>query len=367
MRSTNNNEGIFRSSGDHYITSKPSENVMYTNEFRYPTGVINPIDKRVTTKIVCIDSLFRNNYGSTNSSNFVWTLPEQIKNVVSMKIVALELPNQWYTVSSKLKTNQFRIKLYNMSKYADTSFNITIPDGNYMSSAFADTLQYYFQNTGNGLEYLYTDVDENTAKTIIRARQPSDGEDYPSPYDDSETNVDYSPNFYFVLEFDIFDDVNDNQKEQQKIQSLQKTLGWYMGFRQPTYTVTREDVYSDNTQSTPIVYTGYIASESTYGCNIHNYIFVDIDDFNKNMMTDTVISTTKDAYIGNNIIGRVTVSSLHNAIIFNNASDCIFREREYTGPVKLNKMHIRLLNKFGDVVDLNYNDFSLSLELKILY
>ena len=66
-------------------------------------------------------------------------------------------------------------------------------------------------------------------------------------------------------------------------------------------------------------------------------------------------------------MARITVNSGFNTIVIDNASDRIFKEREYFGPVRLEKFNIRILDKFGDIVDFNYNDFSLVLELQILY
>jgi hypothetical protein len=41
--------------------------------------------------------------------------------------------------------------------------------------------------------------------------------------------------------------------------------------------------------------------------------------------------------------------------------------REYYGPTHLQKFYIRLLDKYGSIVDLNGMDFSFTLQLKILY
>ena len=50
-----------------------------------------------------------------------------------------------------------------------------------------------------------------------------------------------------------------------------------------------------------------------------------------------------------------------------NASDGIFKKREYFGPIKLEKFKIRILNKYGEVINLKQNDFSFVLEIKQLY
>ena len=98
--------------GDHDITQNKIVPVKYTNNWAFPDGVINPVDKRTITKVVCIDSLFRENYARTSASDFMWTLPENLKNVVSMKVVSLELPSAWYAISDKNNSNYFIINLF---------------------------------------------------------------------------------------------------------------------------------------------------------------------------------------------------------------------------------------------------------------
>jgi hypothetical protein len=43
------------------------------------------------------------------------------------------------------------------------------------------------------------------------------------------------------------------------------------------------------------------------------------------------------------------------------------KTRRYNGPVNIKKIHVRLLDRFGDVIDLNNMDYSFTLELEILY
>ena len=143
------------------------------------------------------------------------------------------------------------------------------------------------------------------------------------------------------------------------------------GFRQPFYEVRRlEDsiVVGHNSQFAVQIYNWLLRSETSYGSGIQNYVYLEIDDFNCNYTTNTFYANAmNDTYLGNNIMGRITVSTGMNTIITNTASDQVFKVREYFGPVKLEKMHIRLLNKFGEPVSLNGNDFSFMLELEILY
>ena len=48
----------------------------------------------------------------------------------------------------------------------------------------------------------------------------------------------------------------------------------------------------------------------------------------------------------------------------NNVNDTN-KNRNYNTPVSISKLHIRLLDKYGDVIDINRNNYSLLLELTI--
>jgi hypothetical protein len=66
-------------------------------------------------------------------------------------------------------------------------------------------------------------------------------------------------------------------------------------------------------------------------------------------------------------MARIPVTGAYNSIIDNSLVDCILNKREYFGPVKLEKMNIRLLDRFGKVIDLNNNDYSIVFEVIQLY
>jgi hypothetical protein len=251
---------------------------------------------------------------------------------------------------------QFEITLYNINTltidvsgnfiYTNETYTITIPPGNYTSAQFKTILNNIFINTtGKGLKFLYVDISIQI-NTIIRANN--------IPYDPS--NMNYSPDFYFKINFGL---VNT---------PLYKTAGWMMGFRKETYTIKKSNNYTNIIDAqTPIIYNAYLISESTYGNTIDNYIFLEIDDYHNNFPTNTFVSINSTSYIGKNILARIVLNSGANTVITDNAGDRILKKREYFGPIKLEKFRIRLINRFGDVIDINQNNYSFVLELKQLY
>lgn len=345
----------------------PCPSVINTYEYQYPPGNVNYTDRRVVTKNICIDSMFRTNYDRTNATDFTYLMQDPINNVISMKVSALEFPNSHFTFSSYDKSNQFTITIYNAPTPIDMSgiavydpvitHVIEIPEGNYQSDLFTNSINNMFSNLRYGLEYIYFEVSEINTHCIFRTKSLGDD------IKDRFLNVDLPYDFYFTIDFTV--PSNDNNRP------LYRNAGWMMGFRQAYYEAHFSPDPTINLISSQFEikdYNWYIQSESSYGSSVYNYVYLDIDDFNKNFSTNTIYgNTTKDTYLGNTVIARIPVSSCINTIVTNNASDCIAKKREYFGPVKIERLHIRLLNRFGESITLNGNDYSFILEIEQLY
>ena len=137
------------------------------------------IERKTIKYSLSIDSLFRENYNSTVSTDFVYTLPEPINKVTSMKLTGIEFFNSIYTFSSQNSNNSFTITLYNCptpSDIVDSSYGsvltniVVIPDGNYRADLLTTTINNIFSNTRNGLEYIYFDINEFDTKCIFRTK-----------------------------------------------------------------------------------------------------------------------------------------------------------------------------------------------------
>lgn len=361
-----NYEQSYLEGNNHDVQIRPNNYATNSYDYNYPTGKINPIERQVVKKIINIDSLFRTNYKSTNTSNFVWELPAPQQNVIEMKIVAVELPNFWYAFSNSKRNNIFSIQLFNIAEQDDIELMITLPEGNYSSSVITTVMNNLFLSTRQGLQYLVFEVNNNNAKTVIRARNSTD--DPPSSLYNPRDEITYSPDFYFTINFNVDRNIPKNNLDNSY---LFKTAGWMFGFRNATYTVTNSANYEyvdKISTSNPIVYNYYLESESTYGSAINDYVFIVIDDFNKNFITDAITSTLNiNSYIGNNILGRITINTNSYSINESYASDFIFKTRQYLGPIHFKKFQVSLIDKFGDFLELNDTNYSLALELTILY
>ena len=335
-----------------------------------------------TKKInINIDTAYRNNYDNTESTDFTYVLPQPIHNVTSMKLVSNEIPHMWYVFNDKNQTNTFRVEIFNYVHpddiaipenvdenfhslvFRDSSFNVTIPQGNYLSGDFIDVINNFFLNTNFGLDNLIFEIDETTSHCIFRARTHND-EPYIEPAPFETTSVYYSANFSFNIYFDV--------PAISPERPLQKNAGWMLGFEKASYTnININNTTNIATAMTRFpdkiyVHKGYLESESSYGRSTLQYFFLEINDFTgKNINSDSIISSVGNTFVGNNVLARISVTDSPNTIIFTDSSDNINKNRNYKQPVTINKLHIRLLDKFGDVIDINRNNYSLLLELTV--
>jgi len=286
------------------LIHKKNTSFSYTQPDNYFQGTFNPIEKRIVTRGVCIDTLFRQNYYGTSSTDFIYEFPEHQKNIVSMKISAVEIPIVWYAFSTARKNNIFYVN----------GNEIIIPDGNYNSDAMVDTLTLLLLPFG-----ITVSISSFTTKVQFLSVNP------------------------FIISFEV-DSLG-----------IFQTCGWNLGFRKKIY--EPENVSGQYS----------VISESSYGSAFDNYFFIEIDDYQRNFVTDSIVVKTSSGYLGKNIIARIPITTSFNVITLNNASDGLFKTRDYFGPVRLEKLHIRLLDRFGQVISLNQNDFSIMIELKEIF
>jgi hypothetical protein len=108
------------------------------NNFTLPVAqdVLNPNLKNTITRFVNLDSQFRQYSSGAESSSTDYTLDlsDTLKNVLSMKLFSYQIPYSWYTIDIAYGNTCFWI--------TDGSYNvpISIAPGNYSTTQFQDAL-----------------------------------------------------------------------------------------------------------------------------------------------------------------------------------------------------------------------------------
>lgn len=297
--------------------------IVNTFENKLVAGNINSI-KRITKLVnVHLDSCYRDKYYNSNPCNYVYQLPKQFKNVVSMKLASIEIPNAWYLFSHIKKNNTFIVEVTVCKKCS--IHNIIIPDGNYTSDslvAFLNMKYFHQSNTDSPLKHMSISINEynNKTKFELTEKAPDD----------------------LVFSIHFTTDSTDNMLE---------TCGWILGFRMARY-IGMDD---------------FILSEGLFDAGGDRYIYLTINDYQYNYNETNVICFDKSSIEEFTLAKIPLLNGKFSLIIDENDSNPLVKIRQYNGPVNLSKFEIKVIDKYGNVIDLNFMDFSFSLELEILY
>ena len=292
--------------------------------------VMTNVQKQGKVKYVNIDSKFKDEYfdnvnenknadllaNQLSLSTFTMTLPEKITDVKSITVKSVEIPNSYYNISSHLGNNYMKVKKISNS----VEELITLPDGQYDLQGI--------QNTVNNL------LSVNAGFTDLTIQLSND----------SVTTVTSSVDYNLI--FGV------NAKGEHDKFRFRSKLGYMLGFRNATYSV----------ESTTI------SSESLPNLNSTKYIYLALEEFNKNKQ-NSFTTPLSNSLINNNILSRMTVNngaSTFGDLIVTNYSNgnLISDKRNYSGTVDLQKIKVSLLDENGNPLDLNGLDYSFCLEVE---
>ena len=131
-------------------------------------------------------------------------------------------------------------------------------------------------------------------------------------------------------------------------------LGWNLGFRNAEY-------ISNNNGTGNY---GAVVSEALLAFKATSYIFISIDDYN-NSVNDYYSAVFSDSFAIKNVITRVNVGLLRE--ISEASSTQLNRQRNFFGPVNIQKLRITLYDNFGRILDLNNMDWNMELIFECVY
>ena len=294
-----------------------------SNRYTYPVapGNLNSIKRVTHIQNLNMNSCFRANYKVTSSTDFQYIIPTEIKNVISIRLASIEIPNAWYFISQFKQNNTFTIII--LSDF----YLITIPDGNYTAASITTYLNttYFYQSTNtNDLQYIKFLIDPNSQKSSFQL-------------------ITTAPiGILFTL---LFSEENEN-KEKDKYH-CNGTLGLILGFRLPIYYHIDSSIYS----------------EGIFNSGNDRYLYVSLNDYQYNNNVLNIIGFEK-SILDDYIIAKIPI--INGSISFD-INNPLTKTRRYNGPVNIRNFHIKLLDMFGQAIDLNYMDYSFTLEMEILY
>jgi len=144
------------------ITQNTNQNatppVQQTNVVSFTQGTLNPILKETYVRTISIDSQYRDaEYPS--STDFTMNFTETLKDVVSMKLYAVQIPQTWYTISRRYGSNYFYFKPNtdieeNAGIFTGHDYQVSIDPGNYTATTLVAAISSRISQLGSR----YTDV-----------------------------------------------------------------------------------------------------------------------------------------------------------------------------------------------------------------
>lgn len=301
---------------DHNIIKHAEAKKEEIFQVNVKSGLINPLTIKTYKKVLNIDTRFRDNYETSRSTDFVINLPTAFKKVLSLQVINYQLPYTIYSISKKTGSHSF---------YVDSSL-IEINDGSY---------------------------DENSLIREINSKLPSD---ISLVYNSSSAKFTFKSVNVFSLNFDYIENADMHYNIATNIDKNQLTLGWIMGFRNSKIV--------KNGKQTIIKYVGANSyeAENCYDGGLSNkYYLLSVNDYQNNHANAFVSAFKYQTLTDNNILCKMTNSKDDGTKTF------LYPKRIYFGPTNINKLHIKIYDEYGRILDVNNGDLSLEIECEILY
>jgi hypothetical protein len=322
--------------------SDPDEFNKFAGNRNKPEHIIKPNSKDsrkhnpdVRTIVLNIDGAFRGNIvpvitpgpvcgkfldsdllPSTDPSWFVFQPGKSYKNIASVKLTSLEFVNSFYTFTS-LKPNttfpgpgntayvgrgntSFIITINNVST------TVTIPDGNYTVGTFITQIRGLLPRT------VAVAYDSNSDAITFIILSNSFSITFPS----TDTNP------------------------------YRNGIGYNMGFLNKSYT------------STVVGTINTITSDCSLDFLQDRYVYLQINDWN--LVEHHVYGQTHYS-----AFAKIPLNGAKNTIIFdNNYSNSSTKEYKFHQPTNIDKMEIRMIDAYGNTLELRGSHFSMTVELQ---
>jgi hypothetical protein len=325
------------------LINRPETQYIYTNNSEFFPGVINPLNKRVINKCLNIDTKFRDSILNTQSSDFTIQLSTKLNKVVSMELAAIELPLTFYGISASNGNNYLYIRVNHTTDEYDcieAEKIFIIPDGNYNAIDLIHKINSIVSPKNDDDKLLEPDIIFSYLEFILDITENGSG---------SGKVILHTVGEFADTINGITMDFTRNIHGTPDSTNIATRIGWNLGFLKPLYT---DEIY----------YT----SDSVIESKNTRYIYLSIDDFNKNS-NNPFISVFNQSILNDDVLARISIKGSHLSLIMDNDMTIVTEPRQYFGPVDIQRLRIRLFDEYGRILQMNGSNFSFCLKLKLLY
>ena len=278
-------------------------------------------DKALQVHVISIDSRFRSNLVDS-PSNFFLKLLAPIKNVVTIRLSSLEIPNTWYTISSIRGNNFFDISFQNSTLLGQATISvgrITIPDGNYsLDTTLSNCIQTVLATE---LNLNFTNYNFTVILNAISGLLTIACTDKSSPPKKIKFQLDFSQGLFSTRDFNF-------------------GLGYNLGFR------TKKTTFQDS-------HTGVEIPDVVDS----NYIFLNLNPDWKVVSHRNPDKTITSAF------AKVIVDAPKNDIVYDNGSNTITKLYHLKQPSNISVIPVSIYDEYNQLIYLMGGSISLTLEV----
>lgn len=272
------------------------------------TAVLYPTE--VKTWVVNIDSRFRDHTQSVSSTDFIIRLPKVYKNIITVRLSSVELPNTWYAFSCKRGDTTMKV----------SGTLVSISEGNYDDpTTLATTVQTAIRGQTT-LSSAHATFEPTTGKMTIDGSGSSLSLEFGSAYNCGPCTS--TPPFVSAYT------------------PSNSGLGYLMGFTGSSYT--------GNTS-----YTGEYIVDTLRD----NYVLLQLPELDMMLDSFTFGSSSIRAF------AKIIVDQPKNALIYDNGANTVSKQIQFPQPTNVSTFRVKLVDAYGLPIDLMAN-FSFTLELQ---
>lgn len=315
------------------------------NEIFNANDVINSNDLR--KRIVNIDSRFRTSL-MASTTDFYHKFETPYKNVIRARVASVEIPNMSYTFSEvHYKNTYFTIAAYDYGNILHTVI-IKIRDGNYSAVDLLTEIQRQLNTLLLNPFGIFIEIypDPIQIKTWIVNRGsiqlptlPAQPAWPPITQTWKYLSANYTVKAPLPVQLNF-------KVPSLKTRIYNNGIGFNLGFRDILYNITKPGDYANSLG---------IKSESCIDVIGDMYNFLAVDDFH------TVEQQTNENTF--ECLAKIIIREEKGNVIYDDGSTLLSNDVVFPSPIDLKQIHIRLMDPYGKVVDLNDMNFSFSLEL----
>ena len=362
----------------------------------------------------CCDDKTEKYNKEESSSNFTIELSEPMDNVIGLELVSTEIPIVFNTFSIEKNNSKFILSVKARLEVLGPpppinweSYHIEIPDGIWLAKDLEDFLSNnYFDKDiidsggiiqNSYLRYLKFEINSYSGRVVIRFKTQAEREEYNTVTGTSfrlvelDTDPDVS-NFTYKLEngkeeldcsnrmifVQGFREIDTNIDDNEFKFTTLGTLGYLEGqiYKKIHISINKivlepiEIKYSNINYERKIgliLFNGYLEAGNIYGSTVDSAVYIRVNDFVGNRGEQILLVGRDKSLITNNILSRIAFKiGVFQNNIFNSLQDYNIK-RKYFGGVRINKLQIQVVDKFGRIVNLQNYPTNFVFEFTIEY